>query len=619
MKEEIRLARCGRTSAGCIILKAAVLILLLSKSPVPAAADPEGIAAIMRLLGTEDPEELDQYTVEQLNVFLVNPLHINFVSRSRLASSGLFTPYQVASIVDYRERNGDVLSFAELALVDGFNEEMADALRPFVSLDSRASPGKSSVYRGEVRNMLTIRSSGKYLSEPDEPGDYSYGLKYRLSLDDRLEFGMAANRAYNAAGNALPDAGTFYLACYGRKALGKIVIGDYNLRYGQGLALWSGFSMSGVSYPQSFFRRPSGISPYLSFSGAGGYRGVAADFNVRRFTVSVSTGIGGLKEMMQGEKPESLSLAPAVNVGWLGRNAQASFTLCGETAGFDEMADGRTFSSVCASADFRWCVKGVDLYGEAAIDMMSVRASAIAGTAFRAGENVEIAFSGRYLPDEYGISSGGKFYAGRRVSLAGREGFGSTVQRHTGTFCLDAVYYPFPKYSKEDSDAWQLKVQADYSLQAMPCLAIVFRLSERLRSAGEKNRTELRCDLVWTDGTWRASMRLDACRNRDVGLLSYVEGGYAGKIMTAYLRAGAFSIDSWQDRIYVYERDAPGNFNVPAYYGRGCWGACTIGIKAARKCRLYLRLSTLQYPWDQISGKERQGKTEGKVQLVLDL
>ena len=33
-----------------------------------------------------------------------------------------------------------------------------------------------------------------------------------------------------------------------------------------------------------------------------------------------------------------------------------------------------------------------------------------------------------------------------------------------------------------------------------------------------------------------------------------------------------FDIDHWDDRIYVYERDAPGNFSSRAFCGRG-WNA----------------------------------------------
>jgi len=595
-----------------------VLSLLLPFAETYAeGASPGRVELIMRLLGADDPEDLDEETVERLDALLDHPLHINYASAGRLSASGLFTQYQTASILDCRARSGDILSFSELAAMDGFGEEFAEALKPFVSLDSSAAPGRSSVHSVNVANVLALRSSYRFAENQEKGSDYGYGLKYRLELGDRLELGLAANRTYGT-GHSLPDAGTFYMACYGRKKSSKIVLGDYNLRYGQGVALWSGFNMDGVSYPQTFFRRPSGITPYLSFSGSGGYRGAAADFSAGHFTAGASIGIGGLKEMMAGKKSVPLSLSPAVNVGWLGRTAQASVTLCGTTAELAGDVSGGPFAAAVVSTDFRWCIKGVDLFGEAALDIKDMRPAAVAGTAFRAGENLELAFRGRCSGEECGVSAGGKFNCGQRMSLAGKEGFGSSVFRHSGTLCMDAAHYSYPKYKEGDS-AWQVKVQIDYKLQVLPSLCLVFRFSERLRSAGETGRTDFRCDLKWSDGRWMGSMRMNVLYNKSVGLLSYTEGGYAGKFFTVHLRAGAFRTGSWQDRIYVYERDAPGNFNVPAYYGYGCWGALNVAIKTASWCRLYLRASTVRYPWSQPSGKAMNDRTEVKLHAVFRL
>ena len=613
-RAERRIRREEMKSLKCLAAFSACLFLLPGALQTLEARDGnDDMACIMRLLGADDPEELDSETVERLTFFLRHPLPVNSASRSRLASSGIFTQYQLASLIDSRSRSGDILSFSELAALDGFGQETAAAVAPFISLVSASSPGRSSASSGNVRNSLILRSSGKFSGGED---DFAYGLKYRLSADNGIEFGIAANRGYSSGG-PLPGTGTFHLAYYGRKNTGKIVIGDYNLRYGQGLALWSGFSMSGTSYPQSFFRRASGISPYLSFSGDGGYRGAAADFSFGRFTVSASVGAGGLKEAMAGKKNVRWSVLPAVNVSWLGRSAQASVTLAGETSPFGGMP-AAAFRSSVASADFRCNVRGVDIFGEAALDIAGMRPSAVAGTAFRAGENTELAFSGKYSPDGYSVASGGKFSAGERIRLAGKDGFGSDVMRHSGVFCAEAIYFPFPRYGSP-SDDWQMKIQADYKLRASPSVGINIRFTERLRSAGEKNRTELRCDAVWSDGVWTVSMRTDAVRCESTGLLSYVEGGCTEKRFSAYLRAGVFRADSWKDRIYAYERDAPGNFNVPAYYGRGCWSAAVIGVRITGHAKIYLRFSTLQYPAAWKSPVAGKGKTELKMQFALDL
>ena len=80
----------------------------------------DALEKIMRLLGTDSPESLDDSEVDRLSAFLDKPLEINSAPGSRLMESGLLSQYQVASLLDYRERSGDILSLTELASLDGF-------------------------------------------------------------------------------------------------------------------------------------------------------------------------------------------------------------------------------------------------------------------------------------------------------------------------------------------------------------------------------------------------------------------------------------------------------------------------------------------------------------------
>ena len=131
--------------------------------------------------------------------------------------------------------------------------------------------------------------------------------------------------------------------------------------------------------------------------------------------------------------------------------------------------------------------------------------------------------------------------------------------------------------------------------------------------------TDFRVDIRYAAGDWTAVMRLNALYNKSLGLLGYVEGGWKPDRMSVYLRAGLFKVDNWSDRIYAYERDAPGNFNVPAYYGRGWWCAMTAGITLSRWCKAYFRLSTLQYPWTSPTASARTPKSECRILFSLAL
>jgi hypothetical protein len=81
-----------------------------------------------------------------------------------------------------------------------------------------------------------------------------------------------------------------------------------------------------------------------------------------------------------------------------------------------------------------------------------------------------------------------------------------------------------------------------------------------------------------------------------------------------YLRQGFFFIDDWDDRIYVYEHDAPGSFTAPAMYGRGLWTSVSAGMKLSSRLRMYARAAYTGYTFME-QEKKKPGKAELKLQL----
>ena len=198
--------------------------------------------------------------------------------------------------------------------------------------------------------------------------------------------------------------------------------------------------------------------------------------------------------------------------------------------------------------------------------------------------------------------------------MSGMQGFGSSVRRCTGVLALDAAYFPIPK-SAESSRSIQLKVQAEWKIMLSGSFRADLRLVERFRTWGDMFRTDIRADLRWFFGKWNAVLRLNALKCSGWGLLGYAEGGYVSGSLSLYGRMGAFRIDDWDDRIYVYERNAPGTFSVPAYYGRGVWAAFTAGWKYARWGKLYARAAVITYPF---MIQKKPGKAELKLQCMFD-
>lgn len=619
-------------------LKICAVLIFMSLVLTPSAA--QGIESGMAFTGTVYEEDMGSEQVEEINNLIARPLKLNYASRSRLLSSGIFTPYQIAALYDYRQRNGNILSFMELAAVDGFGESFVKSIASLVSLDSSSLPGLPERSATFLDNTLTTRFSVKFpvetIPEEAEPS-YSYGVKYRFSVNGVTEAGFTARSTYS--GELFPpESSSLYCVYYGRGFLEKLVVGDFNARFGQGLAMWSGFSMSGVPSAGAFSKRVSGISPSWSYSGDSGHRGVAADFRAGDFLVSAFVSSPEWRKSVFWKMPDAATVLPGINLFWLGMNGQASVTCFARSRSLPLQNKSSAIFETCHIAlDGRCSIRGTEMFAEVASELYSGTVAALAGCRSCLWGVLDMAAALRYYPsgyisefsgavrggsrcsNEYGASLSASVAVGKYIGLKGRTGFGSSVKRHCSDFRIDALYSPDMRYGTS-GPSYQIKAMVAHSWQISPLFSLLFRASERIRSYGRKTKTDLRCDFRYSDGIFTVSARANCLKCAGIGLLGYMEGGLKAGKFNMWIRGGAFRIDNWDDRIYAYERDAPGNFSVPAYYGRGLWCALNGGVKLPSGFKLYLRAGYVGYPWlSPGAEKKKPGRAELKIQINADL
>ncbi len=588
------------------------------------AQSSDGIAQIKAFAGADSEEELDPYEVEKMQDYLSSPLRLNEASAARLLSSGLLTQYQVASFMDYTARSGAVLSLAELAAVDGFGQDFTDRLSPFISLGTSSLPGQPPGSVRKAHSDLSLKAG--YRHTAGESDRYMWGTRYRLRSERGLSVTLAATKPYDGHGMA-PSLVSGNISLTLGHSGSMIVAGDFNARFGQGLALWNGMVMSGISGPSSLSRKGSGISESYSFTGSSAFTGVAAAIHKGRFVISALGAFPGIRQMLS-EKGGVLSFLPALNLAWYGRNSQISITDYAEFSGLN--TDAPRIPHMKTSADLRFCIRGTDLFSEVAYDWVNTSTAFICGTSFPVSDDLRAAVMARMYPsafdghlsaapktgsrcsNETGLSLAADLKTGDHVTINGAEGFGSSVRRHQGTFSVDAAMNPG---SRSDDGVRSCQIKGLVSWQSMLSerFRLSVRISERYRNRDDaKLRSELRLNLTYLSSLFTSALRADLVKCSGFGFLTYAEAGYASERLKVYLRQGVFAVDDWDDRIYAYERDAPGNFSVPAYYGRGLWTAFYGSWRFAGWGRLYARASVVTYPFME---KKKPGKAELKLQM----
>lgn len=571
--------------------------------------------AVKRITGAESLETVDPYEMERLEELAENPLRINFVTLAKMEEAGLMTHYQAVSLIDYRSRHGDILSLSELAAVDGFGSDAATRLAPFISLECHASPFERRDDSLRFRHDLTVRTGLK------KGMTMSYGMKYRLQAADRVSGAFAFSHGY-ASPSMKPESYSGNIMLYSGNGKGALVIGDYNARFGQGLALWNGMSMSGIANPSSLMKRPAGISASSSYTGNYSFKGAAGYLAFRKFRLSALTAFDS--------SDNGVGLLTGANAAFVFRKGQASVTHYSDMKfGNDES----TLSDMKTAADFSCCLDGKDMFSELSYDWLSGTAAFLGGTVFPIGDDFKAGAVVRLYPpsysssrsasirsltkasDEYAMGVGTEWAAGKWVTLRGHSGFGSSVRRHISSTVLDFSRHTVSK-GEEENGSIQIKARTDWAVMISDAWKMTLRLTERVRTWGKPFRTEARVDMTFDCGKLAATLRTDLVRCKKTGMLSFLEGAYVEEKSALYLRLGIFCADDWDDRIYAYERDAPGSFNVPAYYGRGAWTSLMLKWTFSRWGKVYLRTSMLSYA---LMKEKKPGKAELKLQMEFNL
>ena len=290
---------------------ARTLAMIMFLSPVKDAKGqgsnpvPLQIRNLIEQLSAESDQPHDYRSITQdLYYFYEQPLNINRADGDELARLHLLTPYQVHSLLTYRDTYGSFLSLYELPLVYGFSVELVKRLQPFIVVGEpeqdgyRPLPSASRILQYS-RKQVMLRTGSileqQYGFAPmtdstqrANPNARYRGSPYRmyaqwsLRSSNMLRMGMTMDKdpgeTFMRRDNPYGfDFNSFHLFLQNTRWLDKLALGDYDIRYGQGLVSWSGFSLSKSSMVFSPVKYQTSLDPYTSANENNFFRGIAAE------------------------------------------------------------------------------------------------------------------------------------------------------------------------------------------------------------------------------------------------------------------------------------------------------------------------------------------------------
>lgn len=235
---------------------------------------------------------------DQLENLSANPVDLNRASLDDLLGLPFLSYQEAKAILEYRKRSGRIFSVEELRLIKGFSNSHIDKLLPFLTASNyEVFPATSSALRDKEDNTsrpdieIRFRMQSKLFNNKDVT-DISYTgspiklyNRIKVSEKDRYQLGLILEK--DAGEESFTDFSSFHLLLKELKPFENILLGDYSIEFGQGLALWApyGFLREGDAVTSSRIKDKN-IKPYLSSEENSFLRGAAFSLPIKDFTLT---------------------------------------------------------------------------------------------------------------------------------------------------------------------------------------------------------------------------------------------------------------------------------------------------------------------------------------------
>jgi hypothetical protein len=661
------------------------------------------ISRIEEIAERSEDEELD-YTglIEDLFYFLENPLNINYATYDEMRRFFFLTDLQIHKIIEYRNVYGLFVTIYELQAVEGFHLDLIELLDPFIVI----SPEKPS-FKLKPKNVLkygrhdlflrygrvleeqagfrelsdsakAARPNGYYLGSPDR-----LYMRYGFNYYNRFRLGLTADKdpGEEFFKGTQPNGFDFYSGFIYAADIGiidEMVIGDYQLEFGQGLTLWSGLSFGKSPDAFSVIKNQRRLRPNTSVNENRYLRGTAVTVDLKNFKITgfysskkIDGNIGGrdtvsqeiqfatsLQETGYHRTNSEIANKNAIHEILYGGNVlfrKDRFQI-GATAfktKFDKPLelpsqlyrkfDFRGDENLNYGVDVNFIVNRFNVFAE-------VSGSENGGVAYLAGFQAalhpSVALSVFYR--NYGID-----YQNLYSNALGES---SNNQNESGLYTGILIYlhsnWTFRGYSDLFSSPWlryrvnfpsrgrEYLAQLEYHPNRRLDMYLRYRTKQKqlnrpgdlnISKAGDTRKESYRFHISFramNAVTLKNRIEFSGYRQFDedtrIGFMMYQDILYrpADKPYNLTLRYAVFNTESYDERIYAYENDVLYAFSIPAYFYKGSRFYVLMKYDLGKNLDLWLRFAQTFYSDRQTIGSglteiEDNTRSEVKVQLRM--
>lgn len=556
-----------------------------------------------------------------------NPVNIN--DTVAVASLPFLSPFQIKSLRNYIMLYGQLLSVGELRMVPGFDSVTVSLIEPLVKAEPyerQEFPGIAEILRRGHHTLVTgiggtVEQAKGYENGKYE-GDNLRGLFcYRFDYGNQVSLQLAGDKDPTEAwgkGNHLSYSLLINDLHLGRAVhIERLVVGRFNVQFGQGVSLWTGFEPFSLT-GSSPVRYAGGIKAVSPFNEEGWQEGVATTVDLGR-NVSVSAfGSRVGDEWMGGGHME-------LRHGNLVLGLTASASMLDDSVRLRDYVYNQDYfrgdRAGTVGVDVLWQAGRLLLFGEAATDAEG-HPAAIGGVRLSLRGDNSIGLSARHYDSRYhnlhtaAYSIGSRTANEQGVSLDGRF---HLPLRITALFSADVHRFPKLKYgcyAPSTGSKWQLQLGRAVGHRGEAMVRYSLRHQQRNvpgtsgKVIENTFRQQLQGQYRFTNGPWRFTTRVILSwfnteeSGNQRGWAASQEVRYSrGRWQTA-VQAAWHDIDGYYARIYLSESYIQYAYSLPTLQGRGLRTSAVLRCDLTRWLNLGFKYALIFRPGEDHIGSD---------------
>lgn len=597
-----------------------------------------------------NPLDLNTVTDEQLrSLYILRQEQITAILKYRESSGPFLSVNELQTLLD-AEIVEKLLPFVTVANAnEKFNKSIIKRIGQEQNNYLILRWGKTLEPQLGYSNAAT--PSTKYTGSPDNAyarfrtsraGDFSLGFTLKKDAGEALLWNPA--KKYYAF-----DYLSFHVQTINKGRIKNLIVGDYQAQFGQGIALGSAFGIGKNAEAVTTMRKPNlGFMPYTSLYEAGYFRGIALSTAcTKNITVHTMASFRGRDGTVNQDTLASTS------------DYLSSFNYSGLHRTATELANRNSISETNLAGIFQYKKQSLDagLIFHATQFSLPLQRTPSLYNQFEFNGNANTNAGGyiNYNAGNYAffgeftqtLSHGNALIAGVLASLTpkldaslvvrrfGKDFYSfysnaiaenSIPQNESGVYWgwkysfskkhslagyVDLFSFPWLKYrSYAPSEGSEWLIRFNYK----PSKTVSFFAQAReeskqrntsadanlfLTAQGVKRNYSINCDYAAnTRLSFRTRLQFSTyaiAGQTTRGMVILQDVAYdLGRISLA-ARYALFDTDDYDNRLYVYERDAWLSFSFPAYYGKGIRSYVMMRYRLGRKADLWLRWSQTRY------------------------